>query len=1131
MVTNQTMPASLIKILLIRAGIESNPGPITYSCPVCKSNLSRNATSVQCNRCQEWVHFRKSNNCSELPSLKTYNKNYICPACLNDPLPTHFPSNTYTSNSRPPSPPPPPPNTPLPPTIDNDREYDLKILQWNCNGIQNKISELTDFIYQNNIKVVVLQETKLTKNSKTPEIPNFIPIRKDRGKDGGGLAIYIHNSIKHEVCAPIQTDSHIELLAIKIGTTTLTNIYIPPTSSCNTGYMPSLAPFLQLDDDMLLLGDINAHDSLWNSTIFDARGRELAEEINNSNLGVLNDESHTRIPSNSQPTSPDISLASLAILPYAKWETKISLSSDHVPIIISLSTTISPVRTHKRTYVNFKKADWEKFKNNTEAQFENLEEPTNIFEAEKRFRKIVNRVSSRAIPAGRIKDTIPEMPSSTREKMERRDRIRTINPEDPEIAELNRNIYKEITEHRRNKWKETVENIDKSCSSKLFKLLKNLNSKDSSNPYQSIRFKGKYYSTAKGIANKFNKQYSSIVHHKSSKDTRKIINNIKKNTLEDHVSYTPQQVTEAIKKSKNSKAIGPDGLSNLHLKHLGEKGLQYLTHIFNLSIKESKIPDIWKSSVIIPLLKPGKDPCESNSYRPVSLLCPSIKILERLILPTLNEHLNIPDHQHGFRQMHSTVTALNEFNINVTNGFNKIRPPDRTVLLQIDLSKAFDMVSHNKLIADIDNSSMPGAFKRWFTCYLRGRQCRTRFRNSLSKSRNIKTGVPQGAVTSPVLFNFYLSKLPTPPEGIFIVQYADDISIYASGTNIAKLTEQINTYAAEVLDYLKERDLIVSPEKSTVTLFTPDTKEYKIHPKVLLNNQLVPMTNTPKLLGVTFDSMYTFTPHVEQTISKAKSKVNLLKAVAGTDWGQSKELLITTYKAIGRSILEYAVPIWSPIISTTSWKRLQSVQNQALRVATGCLAMAPIEHLHRETKVLPLKEHGEMITNQFTLNCFLPNHPGNRTTNVHCQPRKRKKNILHQITEIQKHLPISDKKDLKKKMNKIHTDYVQKTLSTYPPSKVLNVTPPEINSEETDMSRKSRSYLSQLRSGYSRKLKSYMNRIDDSIPNSCPDCNTSPHDTNHLFNCSSRPTTMSTRNLWTTPKKAAAFLNLEEGIT
>ena len=172
-----------------------------------------------------------------------------------------------------------------------------------------------------------------------------------------------------------------------------------------------------------------------------------------------------------------------------------------------------------------------------------------------------------------------------------------------------------------------------------------------------------------------------------------------------------------------------------------------------------------------------------------------------------------------------------------------------------------------------------------------------------------------------------------------------------------------------------------------------------------------------------------------------------------------------------------------------------------------------------------------MITNQFTLNCFLPNHPGNRTTNVHCQPRKRKKNILHQINEIQKHLPISNKKDLKKKMNKIHTDYVQKTLSTYPPSKVLNVTPPEINSEETDMSRKSRSYLSQLRSGYSRKLKSYMNRIDDSIPNSCPDCNISPHDTNHLFNCSFRPTTMSTRNLWTTPKKAAAFLNLEEGIT
>ena len=76
----------------------------------------------------------------------------------------------------------------------------------------------------------------------------------------------------------------------------------------------------------------------------------------------------------------------------------------------------------------------------------------------------------------------------------------------------------------------------------------------------------------------------------------------------------------------------------------------------------STIPVIWKMSTIIPLLKPKKPAEESTSYRPVSLLCPAIKILERLVLPSLTDYLPVPDIQHGFRQQHSTVTALHDFN-------------------------------------------------------------------------------------------------------------------------------------------------------------------------------------------------------------------------------------------------------------------------------------------------------------------------------------------------------------------------------------------------------------------------------------------------------------------------------------
>ena len=325
---------------------------------------------------------------------------------------------------------------------------------------------------------------------------------------------------------------------------------------------------------------------------------------------------------------------------------------------------------------------------------------------------------------------------------------------------------------------------------------------------------------------------------------------------ENNQTFCDNETKEAIKKSKNSKAIGPDKISNLHLKHLGPKGITYLTKIFNLSVQTSQIPSIWKTSLIIPLLKPGKDAKEAKSYRPVSLLCPSIKILERLLLPTLDEHLEVPDFQHGFRKNHFTVTALHDINQDINAGFNKNRPPDRTVLVQLDLSKAFNMVSHDKLIKDLNETSLPPNIKRWMNTYLRGRTSRVQFRNKTSTSRNVRVGVPQGAVSSPLLFSFYLTKIPTPPEEVKIIQYADDISIYSSHSNINLICNRINPYLEELAAFLEERELLVSPEKSTVTLFTPDTKETKIHPKIQLKNTILPLEKTPKLLGVIFDTMH-----------------------------------------------------------------------------------------------------------------------------------------------------------------------------------------------------------------------------------------------------------------------------------
>lgn len=156
-----------------------------------------------------------------------------------------------------------------------------------------------------------------------------------------------------------------------INNTKIFNIYIPPSSSCTSGYKPSLLPLLQ-HSDTLILEDFNAHDPLWYSQLSDTKGSVLADEISNSNFRVLNEDSPTRLPTNRQPTSPDFSLASLSLPPYSSWKTRTNLSSDHLPIIINIVTDIKPITSDNRTFINFRKADWQKFQSGTEAEFSNL---------------------------------------------------------------------------------------------------------------------------------------------------------------------------------------------------------------------------------------------------------------------------------------------------------------------------------------------------------------------------------------------------------------------------------------------------------------------------------------------------------------------------------------------------------------------------------------------------------------------------------------------------------------------------------------------------------------------------------------------------------------------------------------
>ena len=252
--------------------------------------------------------------------------------------------------------------------------------------------------------MAVIQESKLTPKSKNPCIQNYTTVRKDRPHGlGGGLLIFIHRSVtfsKQPSSAESLYDPHLEEFSIKaeIENTKLiiSNIYIPPASSCSNGYQSSIEHLLTTQDS-LIHGDVNMQHPSWYSGSTDTRGRKMAESINGSDHGILNWDSPTRVPPSAEPCSPDVSLASASLITSCSWQT---LSSDHLQILIRLQMKTTPKPGLRQTYVNLK-ANWDRYRQEVEATLSKRSLPTDCQRDEKILRTILFKAASPHIPTGR----------------------------------------------------------------------------------------------------------------------------------------------------------------------------------------------------------------------------------------------------------------------------------------------------------------------------------------------------------------------------------------------------------------------------------------------------------------------------------------------------------------------------------------------------------------------------------------------------------------------------------------------------------------------------------------------------------------------------------------------------------
>ncbi|KAL5194660.1 Protein transport protein Sec24-like CEF [Glycine soja] len=303
-----------------------------------------------------------------------------------------------------------------------------------------------------------------------------------------------------------------------------------------------------------------------------------------------------------------------------------------------------------------------------------------------------------------------------------------------------------------------------------------------------------------------------------------------------------QEVKEALKRMSNGKAVGPDNIPIEVWKTLGDRGLEWLTKLFNEIMRSKRMPEEWRRSTLVPIYKNKGDIQNCANYRGIKLMSHTMKLWERVIERRLRKETQVTENQFGFMPGRSTMEAI----YLLRRVMEQYRMDQQDLhLIFIDLEKAYDRVPREILWKALEKKGVRVAYIRAIQDMYDRVSTSVRTQGGESDDFPITIGLYQGSTLSPYLFTLILDVLTEQIQEIALrcMLFADDIVLL--GESREELNERLETWRRA----LETHGFRLSRSKSEYMECKFNKSRRVSNSEVKIGDHIIPQVTRFKYLG------------------------------------------------------------------------------------------------------------------------------------------------------------------------------------------------------------------------------------------------------------------------------------------